>query len=97
MKIFIKYVLLPKFSYANGVVTFSFPEKRCHRTENYELRHIQFTDDNLTIFLSVFVLLRPYWCIIAHTGENTSPSRGNISFEINLSLLDVAFESAEVE
>ena len=65
----------PKFSLANFYATGSIPRRISYKTKDGEVRTVEITEKDLTNLLRVFLApVRPYGCILGHTGGSTSLS-----------------------
>ena len=89
----------PKFLLANGFATGLIPRRIGYRTKNGKIETVEITDEDLTDLLRLFLApVRPYGCILAHTGGKHKSIMGHYQFfETNLYDLCAALNSTEVK
>ena len=80
--------------YATGLV----PRRISYKTKDGEVRTVEITEEDLTDLLRLFLApVRPYGCILAHTGGKHKSIMGHYQFfETNMSHLCAALNSAGV-
>ena len=89
----------PKFAIANGFATGCVPERIRYTKKNGIETMIDITDDDLTDLLRLYLApVRPWGCVLGHTGGKHKSIMGHYSFfETNLSHVCASLNHKEIE
>ena len=80
----------PKFSVANGFPTGCIPERISYREKNGNETTVEITDDDLTDLLRLYLApVRPWGCVLGHTGGKHKSIMGHYQFLRQICLMCV--------